>query len=411
MLSVAALALAGAAACGGSVRRNGDANVGDGATTGGGAGGARDLMGTTGSGGTASNPSGEGGYPPAGYGGYWPGTGGEPSIYDGGGQCAAIVAQGELVAPALLFLMDRSESMSCAAPNGGTRWTKLKGALAAFVNNGSTRNLGLEYFERETEADAGDAGDAGNAGDAGASCDPRDYRTPDVEIGPLNAAAVVESLDRHEPGGRTPTAAALTGAIGHVVDWGQANAGNHAAVALVTDGEPDICGSVADVADAAAAGLTSGVVTFVIGLIDSGRSCARDSAPASPKSLDAIAKAGGSRNAFMVDLAGAVDMEFVNALEDLVFTIPLACRYKLPLLPAGLEPQPDKINVAYSVPGSERRMLLRVSKGECDPKQGGWYYDDATQPAEIDICPESCSAIDAQRGSLEIFIDCPRHLP
>jgi hypothetical protein len=359
-------------------------------------------MGTAGSGGMAANPNGDGGYAPAGSGGYWPGTGGELPIYDGGGQCAAIIERAELVASDLLFLMDRSESMSCAAPRGGTRWTQLKGALAAFVQRESTRAVGLEYFERETEADAGDAG---------ASCDPRKYQTPDVEIGPLNGAAVVDSLDRHEPGGRTPTAAALTGAIAHAIEWDRANGSNRAAVALITDGEPDVCGSATDVADAAAAGLNDGVATFVIGLIDSGRSCAGDSAPANPKNLDAIAKAGGSRNAFVVDLAGAVEMEFINALGNLVFTGPLACRYKLPSLQGGLEPEPDKINVGYSVPGSERRMLSRVAKGACDPKQGGWYYDDASKPAEIALCPESCSAIDAQRGSVEILIGCPTQLP
>jgi hypothetical protein len=264
------------------------------------------------------------------------------------------------------------------------------------------RNLGIEYFEREAEADAGDGG---------ASCDTRDYQTPDVEIGPLNGAAVIESLDHHEPGGRTATAAALTGAIAHVLDWGRANGGNHPAVALVTDGEPDVCGSVADVANAAAAGSNDGVVTFVVGLIDSGKSCAADPAPANQKTLDAIAKAGGSRNAFMVDLSGGVEMEFISALGNLVLTTPLACRYKLPMPQEGLALQPDKINVGYSVPGSGPQILFPVSKGACDPQRGGWYYDDASKPTEIDICPESCSAIDAQRGNVDIFIGCPTRLP
>ena len=401
-LQVAVLVLAGAAACGGSVRRGGDASVGDGASNGGGAGGARGPLGTTGSGGTAADSRGGGGYEPAGNGGYWSGFGGELSIDAGGGECATFASRGEIVAPDLLFLVDRSESMSCAAPSGGSRWTKLKGALAAFVRDGSARNFGIEFFEREAEADAGDAG---------ASCDPRDYQTPDVEIGAMNGAALVESLDRHEPGGRTPTAAALTGAIRHVSDWSRASRGQKPAVVLMTDGDPDVCGSAADVASAAAAGLDDGVVTFVIGLIDSGTSCARDPTPSNQKNLDAIAKAGGSRNAFMVDLAGGVEMEFISALGNLVLTSPLPCRYKLPMLPGGMALQPERINVQYSVPGSESQTLFRVSKGACDPKQGGWYFDDASNPTEIDLCPESCSAIDAQRGSVDILIGCRWPLP
>src|SRR5262249_47187733 len=143
-------------------------------------------------------------------------------------------------------------------------------------------------------------------------------------------------------------------------------------VVLVTDGEPDACGSVADVANAASVGNQNGITTFVIGLVDSGHACSKDPNPTNQKDLDAIAKAGGSRSAYMVDLTNGAGTQLADALSAVQMTTPVQCRYQL-LQGPGVDPM--KINVEYTPSGSARPTVLPSVAGEasCDPKQGGWY--------------------------------------
>jgi hypothetical protein len=326
--------------------------------------------------------------------------GGEPGAGGTDGACAGITSIIDPGPTNILILLDRSESMSCGVTSGGDRWTTVKKAISTFVTETTPgRSIGLQYFEGEEPGDAGLPGDAGPSQDAGPSCDPAAYRSPDVEIAslPANASVIVDSLARHEPGGRKPTAAALAGALRHAATWG-----GPVAVALITDGVPDSCGSAADVARVAAEGAKNGIPTFVISLMDSRYVCSLDPGPIETRELDAIARAGGSLEASVVNLLTPGESFIVDALNGVYIPSPLACRFTLPVSPSDGALDPMKINVEsngallYAVPGA----------AACDPMLGGWYFDDPVHPMNIELCPESCGALQASKGYVTILLGC-----
>jgi hypothetical protein len=400
MPCVALLALTAAVGCGGTVHT--ERAVGGGATDGSSNTGAR----ATGSGGQTT--AGSGGRATAASGGAL-GTGGAPFLggvppreHDAGSPCASVTFSGDPVSLDMLVLLDRSESMSCASA-GGDRWAAVERGITSYLMQAPGRRIGIRYFDSEQ------AGDAGDAGDAGASCAPRDYQTPDVEIAALpgNTQPIVDSFGRRGPGGRRPTAAALAGALRHAAKWRDARTGGSIAVVLVTNGEPDACGTVADAASAAAAGAKNGVSTFMIDLFDTGSTCALDSKPTQTEGLDAIALAGGTRRAFAVDLLTGGE-GIVAALNRVLLTTPLSCRYPLPPGPAGLTLDTKRINVEYTPLGSPDRVAVPAVPDEaaCDATAGGWYVVDPGHPSAIEFCPKSCDEIDGHLGRVEIFFSC-----
>jgi len=437
------LALTGALACGGIVRIDGEARGGAGGgdgsndatgassrnglgqnAAGNGTGDSADSMGGVGNDATGSgaHATGTGGHAATGGSSVTPGggdawgSGGSPTTggtlpvggWTGAGgtaqpACSGISFQSEsvVVSPDMLILLDRSQSMSCSVPGGEDRWTAVKTGIAAFLMQPSAvgRSVGIEYFEPEESADAG------------TSCNAIDYQTPDVDVAslPQNAEPIVESLARHSPGGHTPTAAALIGAYDHLVNWQATHQGNQPVVVLVTDGEPDACGSVADVAHAVSVGAQSGIETFVIGLLDSGNSCNLDPNPANQKDLDTIARSGGSASAFIVDLQSGIEAELLKALGSFQLTAPPACHYELPPSSPVFTVNPSKIDVTYTSSGSTSPTTVPPVAGvaACDPKLGGYYLDDPSNPTKIDLCPATCDTIDAAQASVSIDLGCP----
>lgn len=398
--SIGLLVLIAAAGCGGVVRTDGDGPGGASAASGGNTGRDISSMGgalAVGGNGSGGRISGSGGYNSTG--GFVP-FGGEPGAGGTDGACASISSVIDPGPTNILILLDRSESMSCNTTSGGDRWTTVKKAISTFVKETTpARSIGLQYFEGEEPGDAGVPGDAGPSQDAGPSCEAEANRSPDVEIAtfPGQASLIIDSLARHEPGGRKPTAAALAGALRHAAAWG-----SPVAVALITDGVPDSCGSAADVARVAAEGAKNGVPTFVISLMDSRYVCSLDPGPIETRELDAIARAGGSLEASVVNLLTPGESSIVDALNGVYIPSSLACRFALPALPRDRALDPMKVNVE-----SNGTPLYAVSgAAACDPMQGGWYFDDPVDPTKIELCPESCGALQASRGSLTIYFGC-----
>jgi Mg-chelatase subunit ChlD len=420
---ISLLALLGAFACGGNVRVAGDGHGGaggkgtgsrgglddpSGSAASSGAAGRMNDAGATGSGGSAS---GSGGRSTTGSGGNPTTTGGAgPAAKDagmGGGSdggsdvssCAGVhVSSPDAVLLDLLLVLDRSASMSChtSIPGVGTRWNAVGQGVQAFLNDATARerSIGVQYFGVD-------------ASDAGTSCNSNAYEAPDVEIAPVvsNSLPILTSLARHGPGGGTPTVAALIGAYNHIVASHNPSEGREPAVVLVTDGLPDDCGSVADAVNAATVGAQNGILTFVIGLIDPGPSCDYDPNPADQDDLDSIARAGGTRHAFTVDMVSGSVAQLRDAFVGAQLTTPPSCHLALP---NGPNIDPLKINVAYTPSGSVTSVVVQPVAGGtlCDPKRGGWYYDDVKNPTAIDFCPASCGDIDLQRASIDVEVGC-----
>src|SRR5262249_19808269 len=138
------------------------------------------------------------------------------------------------------------------------------------------------------------------------SCDPYDYQAPDVEFAPLPAGAtlIVNSLAAQAPSTDTPTVAALTGAINHAATWKADHGGPTLIVVLVTDGQPNACGSgaVADVVMVAQQGfMKAQIPTYVVGILSPGSMCTVDPNQPNQADLDAVAKAGGTDQSLVVD--------------------------------------------------------------------------------------------------------------
>jgi hypothetical protein len=343
--------------------------------------------------------------------------GGQPCV-QGACACAAETQTAELVQLDLLVMLDQSASMQDAVQGGGSKWDAVTTALQGFLSdpNNASLGVGLQYFGLppskpapvtcNTDADCGAYGPCflsmcmGAAG-GGDSCDPSDYSKAAIEIAPLAAAqvsALESSIKGHNANGAsTPTAPAIQGAVAHSQAWEQTHPDHGVVVILATDGDPTGCGNQ-DPVGAAAAGLAGSpsIKTFVIGV------------GSSLQSLNGIAAAGGTSKAFIVDTNQAnVIQQFEAALQQ-IQKAALGCEYSIPQPKQG---QLDyaKVNVEYT-PGNGQppEMIKNVaSKAACDPKTGGWYYDNAAKPTKILLCDATCGPVEGDaKAKVEVLLGC-----
>ncbi len=330
----------------------------------------------------------------------------------------------EVPQPIDLYIMwDQSLSMTCAVPTGkdggapaggamaANRWDAVKTPLSSWVQSVPAAppfNVGIGYF-----------GDS-----LFGSCDPMTYAKPDVEIGPLpmNAAPIVSSLNAHNPSTNTPTPPALKGALDHALAWKTSHPDDIVAVILVTDGQPNACGAVADVASTAAMGWNGGmgVRTFVIGVTSPGTMCGLDPNPPNVADLDTVAVAGGTNKALVVDVTKDASKQLTDELNMIrktitmtttkteIITTKLACEYKLPSDPnamagVGVAFDKDKVNVDFTNNMGKKEQVYRVdSLAKCSSTNSkAWYYDNNDKPTTILMCPTACSSIQVPDGGLD----------
>jgi Mg-chelatase subunit ChlD len=376
--------------------------------------------------------------------------------------CSAVSQTAERFPVDMVIMMDKSGSMSEAA--GGTaqtKWQAVNAALASFVQDPSSADLGvgIQFFPlpvstslptcTSTLGCTGNAvcvvNPATNQGNCQAicpgsgmcgtadcvptgnpiypgycsndNCDFAAYRSMQVEIATLPgaASAILSAMQGQTPLGGTPTFSAITGAIQHAQDWAAQHADHKVVVVLATDGLPTLCPVVQSAADEAhvidlckqaASDAVNGnpsVLTFVIGLGAVGN-------------LDSIAVAGGTDHAFIVDPAQDVAKQFADALAAIRGSV-MTCEFKLP------DPDVDagvidygKVNVQYTPGGGAQQTIYYVgNEASCDPDAGGWYYDtDPAQsvPTRIIMCPTTCDALQMDASAkVDIAIGCKSETP
>lgn len=252
----------------------------------------------------------------------------------------------------------------------------------------------------------------------GTQCDTSVYSTPAVEITPLEtgAAAVLASIEAQVPDGDTPSAPALSGAIAHAQQWATQNPGHTVVTVLATDGLPTEClpdtqnysgtapprALVEEVAAIAQEGVfgTPSIPTFVIGVFSA------DDVGA-PDNLRLIARAGGTREAQIIDTGGDVTQQFLEALNS-IRKAQLACEFQIPENNTGKESDFMAVNVEFDDNGTARTLLYVGSADRC-PAEGGWYYDDTTakDPTKILVCPSTCEAFqNLAAGSVQVKLGC-----
>jgi hypothetical protein len=232
------------------------------------------------------------------------------------------------------------------------------------------------------------------------SCDAPDYAAPALGIAPLPGAATAfqNALAGQGPnGGSTPSQPALEGAAQYATQWAQGHPAHLTFIVFATEGEPTNCSSnsvegTAAAAAAAAAG-SPAVRTFVIGV---GNELG---------ALNQIAAAGGTDTAYLVDAGTGTTQQFIDAL---VAIRGLGqCKFQIPVPDSG-EPDFNLVNVSFvdAATGAETPLNNVPSPAECDPAQGGWYYDDPADPRIIELCPVSCDLAMNSAVDVRVLLGC-----
>ena len=247
-----------------------------------------------------------------------------------------------------------------------------------------------------------------------ADCSPATYAAPAAPIAELPGAraALVAAIQSAMPdvNGATPTGPALQGAIDQASTWATAHPDHQVVAVLATDGLPTECMPVdiAAVAGIASAGslATPSIATFVIGVVGP------DDADA-PGNLNAIALAGGTESAFIVDTQGDVAAQFRDALNQ-IRASRLSCDLLVPEAEAGKTVDYEFVNVVFD-DGTGPAPVGHVGDwSACDADEGGWYFDkdpdNGATPEHILICPATCQKFgQVDTGSVQIQLGCRRH--
>lgn len=342
---------------------------------------------------------------------------------DVGGGCAGVSTTAEEVPLDIFIMLDKSGSMTDAAAGGGTKWDACVNGLTQFVNQPESAGIGvgIQYFPQTdgpscpaipqmctTDADCGACGPCMSVGFAGFcvgtsdSCEVALYATPAVEIAllPGAATAITSSMNAANPDGdSTTTHPALDGAIDHASEWATNNPGHVVVVVLATDGDPtgECNNDLAAINALAAAGAASTpkILTFVIGV------------GGSVNALNAIAAAGGTTDAFMIDAEPDVQQAFLDALNQIQGAA-LPCSYLIPPPPAGEQINYGQVNVSYTPGGGTAETIPKVNDaGSCPASGLAWYYDNNAAPTQILLCPAACETLSADtEGSVEIVLGC-----
>ncbi|MBW2455485.1 MAG: VWA domain-containing protein [Deltaproteobacteria bacterium] len=86
----------------------------------------------------------------------------------------------------------------------------------------------------------------------------------------------------------------------------------------------------------------------------------------------------------------------------------LACQWDIPAPPDGEQFVADLVNVLLSINGAPAQALGQVSSAaDCATVNGGWYYDDPTNPTKILVCPDVCQQIQgADAAEVNIEFGC-----
>jgi hypothetical protein len=375
-----------------------------------------DSVNPSGPGNAASAGSGAGrNGPELALGGSPTGSGGSSASLGDERVCKAVSHDGQRAPLDMYFLVDSSLSMDEDIQGGGTRWDAVSSALIGFLEapTNTDSGLGLGYFPIVPQA-ACQVGDP-NCLCILTLCFPLSFELASCEVGdyvaatapltlPPNPLSLVRDLQSHVLNGGTPTRPALEGAVQHVTSWATMHPERKVVIVLATDGEPSGCvrNTPQDVANVAAAALVSpaAIQTFVIGV------------GSSLQSLNLVAQAGGTQQAYLVEDANAATA-FALALEQIRGEA-LPCDFLIPTDGAQGNIDPTRVNVKVATPGSATPTLLAQtadgSAATCGAA-GGWHYDDPVAPMTIKLCPSSCEAlteasVQVERASVQVEFGC-----
>jgi hypothetical protein len=279
----------------------------------------------------------------------------------------------------ILLLYDDSLSMAVVT----FAWIPVTEAINAFINAPESAGIGvgLKWFSN--------------------GCSAAEFTVPDVPIADLpgNAAAVSGAIQTHLPAGSsTQTMYAIQGAT----EFARQRAGDYpetkVIILIVTDGNPeagvgDSCpGGDSDITNTsqAAADAFNGDPSIPVYVVGAGFSL---------QNLNQIASSGGTGQAFIADpaLGSQPLIDALNAIRGDA----LPCFFAVPAEYSQYN-DPDLVNLAHN--GEPIGQVAGAD--QCDPVQGGWYYDNPAAPTRINTCDQTCQKL-AEGGSVDVVLGCP----
>ncbi|HVW27410.1 MAG TPA: hypothetical protein VHC69_18730 [Polyangiaceae bacterium] len=352
---------------------------------------------------------------------------GDTECLNGGCKCAGSSVKPKKIPLDMYIVFDESQSMSDNV-NGGSKWSVIVGALTSFVQNMGSAGLGVGLTYFPLPLPSGVPGTCGmdsdckvNGTDYGPcvadasthlllvcgktdSCVATNYKAEvPIDTLPGVAQAIVTSLGMHGPTGFTPTYPALQAGYDYTKTWATNHPDHKTILVLATDGDPTTCDATTNNVQTIAANLVtpanSGpqpILTFVIGV------------GSSLTSLNAIAQAGGTGQALIVD-TGSADPggDFLAAMKKIGASPLLGCQYSIPAPSMGTTDF-TKVNVQLTPDGGTPTVLKKVgNKAGCSPTDGGWYYDNNTTPTQIILCDSTCTAINSGTSvEVDVVLGC-----
>lgn len=285
--------------------------------------------------------------------------------------CATSSAIAETVPLYLVFVFDRSSSMELSS-----KWDACKTGMGSFFASNDTvgLNASLTFFP------------------ASRSCGVAQYATPVVPMHALpDDAEFSNALAETAPDGETPTLPALQGAVAYAKDVrASIKDSGKVAIVLVTDGEPNGCGSTMTSVSALAQGEGKDFPLYVVGV------------GGDLSGLNPVAAAGGTKSAILLrtedpdELRGA----FQNALHDVRRSA--SCDIKLPSPPPGNVIDLHKVNVVASTDSTSNTLTYDQA---CAGGRG-WHYDDPKTPTRIQLCETSCTEVSKTRSRIDTTLGC-----
>ncbi|HXU69431.1 MAG TPA: vWA domain-containing protein [Polyangia bacterium] len=307
--------------------------------------------------------------------------------------CVSASAAVQTLGADVIFLLDTSYSMDY-----NLKWSSVSQALELFLQDPRFTGIGagIQYFPLR------------------ATCEESDYATPAVAVGMLPAAntALTASIDAQRMAGGTPTVVAMQGVLDYAQQRAMANPTRRQVVVLATDGVPDdscpadgdmglpnTIDSVVSLVSNAAQG-TPSVITFVIGV------------GSELTALNAIAQAGGgTQSALLVDTTADIQSEFSGAL-DQIRKVAFSCEFVIPDAPAGLQIDPNKVNVQFTDTATENLVYVGDAGGCGKAPTKGWYYDDPQNPKKVILCDQTCDVVRGTlNGQVGIVFGCSTIVP
>lgn len=271
-----------------------------------------------------------------------------------------------------------------------SKWANVRDALKSFVGNPAYSDLGvgLQFFPIRKQ------------------CSVADYQLPIVPLTlqPQAAGPIGAALDAQQMAGGTPMVPLLQGLSKYLA--ANFKPGRKPVIVLATDGVPDdTClssdnGALANTLENAVAVAGSAlqgtppISTFVIGV--GGELTA----------LNAIAVAGGTQAATLVDTGGNAQAALVAALEA-IRRKAIPCDYEIP--PGTIDPK--STNVTYTTAGGTKNLVFVGNEAGCAKASNGdgWYFDDEANPKKVILCATVCEAVKGDdNGNVELVFGCPR---